>query len=159
MHKGRTYPFHPEYHIPHCWFWPGFMPWRGRIEIYARMEGDWALLTPGSTSVSSPGDAQPDATEMDYMFSSDEWEPTVHLLMGFLEANFPPTDTPMLYAYVYDEVSARWSYGASTLPHPQYACVYDLADLQLIDYEGNPVGPLYIRFRPATYAEGGSPWD
>lgn len=157
MHKGNPYPYHPTYWATRAWFYRGFVPWKLKGTMTDEGCPPWNIIPEGWTGISDPGVIELNGEAVTYEFAID-----------------PPNAYPNLYvtldfSIVGNERKARWrctvgsgGVGWATgflfqefpqrvvyangfeysLPAPPYTCD-----------DGPP-----LRFEPATYADGGSPW-
>lgn len=156
MHKGRPYPYAPTYWATECFFWPGYLPWKMVASIVST-GGPWAPLGNHMDVLSSAqaSDAS-DNTQVQY-----GWPPGV---LG--------TGKRLIISVEQIEVSgrnyARWlaTYRNPTIVVASASC-WQIAPLYAVSVPLQPwviglpmTGPagVSITLRPATYAEGGSPW-
>lgn len=157
MHAGRHYPYHPSYWATEAWYWPGFVPFKLRGELNCAPFGFWTQIPLNWTGVSDPGVTSADCKTITYEFAID-----------------PPGAYPQLLVtlekvILAGQFKARWKVDLNdalgTLDtcwawqsYPQLAVyVNGLTDAEppLPPSAGNTI---CLEFRPATYAEGGSPW-
>lgn len=157
MHKGKTYPYHPDRWSALAWFWPGYIPWKMRMEVVGVQPPPWNVVVPGSNGISEPGYSLDDGQSMSYNFA----------LQG--------DDRIIEYVLTLDRLSengifARWRLSIKPQDGSPWATAYALqpypqleVGLQSFDYSlpsppyTSAAGPR-IAMRPANYAEGGDPW-
>jgi len=156
-HRGRTYPYHPSSWATEAWFWPGLMPWKLYGQNLAVELPPWSpWILPGWTGVSSVGIPTADAKIITYDF------PVTAPLTGGITVTCKR-------AIGAEGPVARWTISIDDSGHLFGRATLDQTFPQTIvfcpgfvDFDGfmgygGGLGP-FIEFRPATYAEGGSPW-
>ena len=157
MHKGRWYPFHPNYWSAPAWFWPGFVPWKLRavdVPIGVTMFG-----CPAGTPIviSDPGIPSDDSMVIDYFIPlaggcAMHWLGVTMERVGGLGS-----------------FEARWTVGTEywdgsreyqsmNQEYPQREVLSPVFSFTIPPMEVGPPIVVHPRFFPATYAEGGSPW-
>lgn len=158
MHRGMAYPYHPSYWSTTAWFWPGFVPWKMRMYIQGPQEAPWDAVLFNTWCVSEPGAPSADFSNIAYQFV------------------YPPPVAPIYFALILDQVEgtgvkkARWrmSIGQQGNWWSQAFAfqTFPQREVKLEGFEYSvPVPPFTsvagpsILLRPATYAEGGSPWN
>lgn len=158
MHRGNPYPRHPTYWGTEAWFWPGFPPWKMRLDVTINPGEPWDEIPANFGGVSFPGYHDPKPLIMAYDFLIVAGSPplTLRVLMERIG------NRPNYRAQWRCELGYNWTSIASTAylvqSYPQSA-----VDALLFTY-CEPVapytytGPVSLAIRPATYAEGGSPY-
>lgn len=158
MHKGHRYPFHPFFFSTEAWFWPGYVPWKMRLNVIGSPGPPWDALVDAQVVFSEAGIPSTGFQVIEYHF----WLPQ------------PPDLVSEAYLRMFkDEIDgvkyAVWEFslfdGTSRYPTAWY---FDSFPQRVVQRSGNPwwmtYDPLSIptgpnfQFRPANYAEGGSPW-
>lgn len=157
MHKGLRYPFHPEYQSTEAWFWPGFLPWRMHGRSLADAAQPWDHVPTGWTGVSDAGVPSNDRTWVDYTFPA---------VLGGLTAAFKLTvlrtgTLPHFLATWKIRIPATgtmWADATLIQTYPQ-RIVFASGFIDFMGHAGygGGLGP-FLEFKPATYAQGGSPW-
>jgi hypothetical protein len=156
-HDGRSYPFNPEFWVAPAWFWPGFVPWKLHAKNLSPEFAPWDGIPLGWEGVSDAAVIDPAGAFIDYFFP----QPVPHDSNTFRVRLSRLGDLP--------GATARWEIFC-TAEGPVFAyAVVDQAYPQRIvfcptwiDFEGflgygSGLGP-FLECRPATYAEGGSPY-
>lgn len=157
MHRGRSYPFLPNYWTAPAWFWPGWVPWKLVLDGPGASSGPWAAVGALAARVSNAGIPDLPGDSVAYQFD---------LVPG--PAGLTMTVT-LYRGGVYPDLSAEWyaslvpavGVGAiafATQSYPQ--TVVDLPTFTSAQIAGSglPCAPPDYHARPASYAEGGSPW-
>lgn len=158
MHRGKTYPYLPEYWSTEAWFFPGFVPWKMWVESGGNLEGAWMNLPQDFVCVTDPGIPGPTyfnpLWEHLFYVSEDEVLLQIFLSKGY-HAEVPIAQWDLRLWVNGLQVAG----GRAAQSYPQFQVYVTDPELRRIDDEGNDLGPLDLLIRPATYAEGGSPWD
>lgn len=157
MHVGRAYPYHPSYWSGMAWFWPGWVPWKVHCELGQVAPPPFSILPFPWSGLSGPGEADDDGAAIDY---------TIRV--------YPELEEPYLVltldrSDVLGVAYARWrctlrdgggAWGTAFLlqefPQRVVSCPGFEYVVPAPPYTGT--GGPEIRIRPATYAEGGSPF-
>jgi hypothetical protein len=158
VHRGRHYPFHPVYWATESTFYPGWVPWKMWLWVYSTLNPPpWDNLVAPQVAVSRPGLVSPDCQTALYIFDLEE--PAVInkielSLYTHIDEGIKYLAWEILGTGNAGDVVRAWNFVDS----PVYA-LYNLDyTLQI------PVPPFTGTFppsfitRPATYAEGGSPY-
>jgi hypothetical protein len=157
MHKGRHYPYHPQFWVNTIFFWPGFIPWK--MNFWSGIIGfPCNEVTSLATFplVSKPGVIL-DVEQVRYDWPID-WTSQADLMVLFLKA----TTLDGLRV-------AEWHLQLTLLDAVQMDCYFYQSYWQTTcenngsfwyPNPGDPVGsPNALPFiKSATYAVGGSPW-
>lgn len=158
MHKGKLYPYLPKYWATECWFWPGFLPWKMHVIVPVTNFGPWSFLPVGTDLISEAATTVPDVTQASYHFSIVGNANATDLFVGLEQIEFMGTHYARWMAVLRlltVVVAQAWLYQTK----PQYTVGTLSAEWNLVD-NPVPVDPgIFLNFGPATYAEGGSPWD
>jgi hypothetical protein len=156
-HNGRHYPFLPQYWAGRAWFWPGFVPWKLHGQTVGVLLPPWDAIGSGWSGLSSPGVPSTDRSECYWDFAGagpPPWSFRITLRRSGLlpalwqaewEAVMPSTGLPSADAIadqVYPQTTVFLPAFASFVGFPPY---------------NSGIGPN-LSFRPASYAEGGSPY-
>ena len=157
-HRGRTYPYHPDLYATEAWFWPGFCPWKLYGEATAELFPPWVLIPPTWTGVSEAGVTSTDYKVISYRFSIPLTVPPLYFKVSMQLRGLRP------------DRKAHWKIFLPD-PGPHYAVAWlnQSYPQRVVSCGGFPfflpappytpdTGPA-LMFRPATYAEGGSPWS
>lgn len=158
MHKGRPYPYHPSYWATEGWFYRGFMPWRMKLTVTSAMVNPWDCLPIGYTAISDPGVPSLDSKVIYY-----DW-----IEIGlFFPVNFRLTAKKETLAGS-DICSWRGDMrfhdgqhvaGFESQVYPQRVVYLNfmriVVPVPVTDFGSN----ICMMFEPASYEEGGSPWD
>lgn len=158
MHKGRPYPFHQRYYATEAWFWPGYPPWKMHLTAGQFLPPPWNVLIPGEAMISTPGICSDNSKEITFTWS---W------IIGELTRQIVATmDCHQIEKTLYarwrmsiGDGEAWWSTALKLQSYPQRVVAVSEWDhcVPAPPYT-SAAGPA-ITLRPATYAEGGSPWD
>lgn len=158
MHRGRTYPYHPNYWATECIFWPGFVPWKMVSSVTRVNTAPWDKIVVGSVGVSDVGICVPDSTQISWHWSLVPPNLATDLVLSvemisFLGVNYCRWKLKLSLGIV--EVADAWWYQ----PYPSFTSGFisgSCTDVNNPDGSGNAV---WIQCSCATYAEGGSPWS
>jgi hypothetical protein len=157
MHAGRSYPYLPDYWATEAWFWPGFVPWKLRGSIAVAGPPLWNLLLVPWDAVSMPGMTVPDRTQVIYQFPLASMPGVTDLFVSMEMIATGGKDYGRWKAVLQNgsiQLAFAWLYQ----PKPQRT-VNTLPDVFNTANVVPPTVPqLQLVCRPATYAEGGSPW-
>jgi hypothetical protein len=69
MQKGRNYCYDLSYYGPTAWFWPGYFPWKFKLEVLSTPPPPWDIFT-FSDRVSFPAIWQSDRELVRYIFTT-----------------------------------------------------------------------------------------
>ncbi len=157
MHAGRQYPYHPDYWSTEAWFWRGHVPFKLHAETTDVTVPPFSIIPFPWSALSDPG--QP----------SDDRKSITYEIAVFPPAAYPALIVTMDLLKSEPEWQARWratlrdgggAWGTAFLlqPYPQRVVLAERFDYVVPSppYTGSQGPP--IKLRPATYAEGGSPW-
>lgn len=158
MHRGRSYPFYPDYWATEAWFWPGFVPWKIRASLPIAASPPWDPLGYPFDAVSDAGVVVSDRTQISYHWSL------------IPPATATDLEVSLEMITVSDVQYARWKAKLlSGMIEVADAWLYQDFPQRVVSTGGNlwnlvnsPVLiPPFLNLvcLPATYAEGGSPWD
>lgn len=157
MHRGRSYPFMPDRWAALAWFWPGCVPWKVWLVCDHPSDFPWEHLGNIAGQASDAGIVAADGTSVDYGLGG-----------GLLPAGVT-LDVICERGMVAGLLTAKWrvqlyesgiltGYGIANQPYPQNQFFIDRWD-DTLSPGGSTMGPPPpITIRPATYAEGGSPY-
>lgn len=157
MHVGKSYPYHPNFWTAPAWFWPGWIPWKMHGTLSEPAGPPFSVMPFPWSAISTPGEASDDGTFVDY---------TLRLIEG---EEFPYLALTLDRHEILGEPYARWrcqlrdgagSWGTAFLlqsfPQKTIFCPGFEYVVPTPPYTGS-AGPKIV-FRPATFAEGGSPF-
>lgn len=156
-HKGRTYPYAVHYWATEGWFWPGFVPWRMHL-LFASAPGlPWSLLSPGTELISDPVIYQNRDRRARYTFTIVSG--LVYVLTVDLQVVSKGINGLVSWFLTMKQASVVQGTAMELQPYPQRV-VFSDATIQTYPgcVSGGGVCPTGYVFRPATYAEGGSPY-
>lgn len=157
MHKGRTYPFLPRYWATEAWFWPGFVPWRFLLHTTGPLTPPWNAIPTGIDLLSDAGDSSTNIKQPAWAFDASH-DGFTCLLDLVLDKITDITGSYARWRLFISNGGPAWAVGIALQPYPQYVVNLPRFDFSLpTPPYTSPAGPL-ISVRPATYAEGGSPW-
>lgn len=156
-HIGRPYPYHPEYWATEAWFYRGFVPWKLTAEPEFPIPPFFGCVVGAFIPPSGPGETTGDAKKIKYTFVADG-ECLVTQMEVTLEAISPGVGG-----------SARWnlksyywdgSFETQFLdqPYPQRVVLSPWFTMTVPNPDVGPSLLMLVRFHPATYDEGGSPF-
>jgi len=157
VHRGNLYPYHPSYWATECYFWPSWVPWKIFVEVGGGAFLPSSQLAPGWSGPSEAGDADAD-------IKVPTWEiviprvsgPDVQLIVSSFKIEL---DGPKVgWALAFLDGGANDSTWAAAQPYPGMVFGLDYHEPKCVwppAFEGHT---LNISIRPATWAEGGSPW-
>jgi hypothetical protein len=157
MHKGRPYPFHPSYWSTEAWFYHGFMPWKMFGDVTGSLMPPWNALDPSWSGISDPGIVNSDRTIIRYHFDITPPSFATDLDVNCELSIISGTKWARWRAYIGDGGPA-WSEAILLQDFPQRVVLADGFDFALPAPPYTSAAGPPLRFRPATYAEGGSPW-
>lgn len=159
MHRGRPYPRHPTYWATEAWFWPGFVPWKMKIAVGTLTVEPWNQIPPNFAAVSFPGFCQDPPTIISYEITVVGGSPPLTLRV-YLERHGTFPDYKARWRV---ELAQNWIFVMSTAyalqEYPQRVISVDQFDYCAPVDPYEYTGPVAMSFRPATYADGGSPYD
>jgi len=158
MHKGRTYPYLPEYFCVPGFFWPGFVPWKIKlVATSASKPPPWSAIPLNYVGISGSGEPDSTANEVQWILDN------TGLPFGY---DFDFTAGPDLITgsggiamilnlnYLGNRISQAWD----ILPFPQYRFgINGFANITPPPPPPFTTG-LNMVVSVANYAEGGSPW-
>lgn len=157
MHKGRHYPFHPDYWSTESWFWPGFVPWKMRaaeLPIGVTLFG-CPFGTP--VLISEPGEPSSTTKSIDYAFNL-----VATCLIKTFVVTMERTGSFGAYRASWTVAATYWDDSIEsqtmTQEYPQRVVLSPVFVLTIPPVVPGPPITQHARFFPATYAEGGSPW-
>lgn len=159
MHRGRPYPRHPTYWGTEAWFFPGYVPWKMRLDVTVNYGEPWNQIPIDFGGVSFPGYHNPRPLVMAYDFLVKPGTPdlTLRVLLDRIGVS------PNFYARWKCEIGGNYTDVYSTAfllqPYPQKVVKADLFPYCVPLPPYTYTGPVTLHFRPATYAEGGTPYD
>lgn len=159
MHRGRPYPRHPTYWATEAWFWPGFVPWKMRLDAASNLGDPWDQIPAGFGGVSTAGhhDPKPLVIVYDLLVLPGSPSLTLRVLLDRIGSS------PDYQARWRCEIAYDWVTVISTAylvqSYPQTAVAADVFTHCAPGAPYSYTGPVTLHLRPATYAEGGSPWD
>ena len=156
-HNGRHYPFLPKYWSGLAWFWPGFVPWRLHGEQIGVLLPPWDRIGLGWSGLSIPGVPNSDCSQVDYDFTGIG-PPTWSFRITMSRFGGSPVIWKAQWNIVMPSTGPIFANARLRQLYPQMA-VFAPA---FATFTGHPpynsgIGPN-LSFRPASYAEGGSPY-
>lgn len=158
MHKGRNYPYYPYYWATESWFWPGFVPWKMRSILAATPGSPWDNLATPFDAISEAGEVVPDCTQISYHYPLEAPSTATDLYVSLEMITVDDVHFARWKAILRNSgslVAEAWLYQ----DFPQYSVSTGITGWNLINVV-LPTSPfLYLICQPATYEEGGSPWD
>lgn len=158
MHKGRPYPYHPFYWSTEAWFYRGFVPWKLVGEDLA---GTWGypfdhFHFANGGEVSAEGIADPDYKVITYTFVQEGNPATLRVLLDkFMDGATPKARWRTAIAW--DGITRGTAYLLQT--YPQRVVLGEGCDMVICPPPSAAEGKPNYRFSPATYSQGGSPYD
>lgn len=155
MHKGRIYPFHPVYWATEGWMWPGYVPWKLGLEVFATPLPPWNLYLSGYGEISQPGVVSTNRQAVTYDFT--HFAPSWGIIVTL--------DTILLSAVKY----ARWrmtlvsgaitySQAIATQPAMHKTVFCNVWPIVIPSPPYTPTASPPFQITPAIYSQGGSPW-
>jgi hypothetical protein len=158
VHRGNPYPRHPTYWATEAWFWPGFMPWK----MYASADGllapPWNIMPPDWGGLSDAGVPSIDAKEILYTWTVTD-VPWPFVLKVRCDKAIVLGGSKARWEMMIGDGTVVWSTAFLLQDFPQrhvYARFWEFC-VPAPPYTSAAGPPIEVR--PATYAEGGSPWD
>jgi|WetSurMetagenome_2_1015567.scaffolds.fasta_scaffold166890_2 hypothetical protein len=157
MHAGRNYPFAPIFWATESWFWPGFVPWKMHLLTRATTWFPYSLVPAGSEFVSGPMHCDDPPIEAYYDFDLNPVA-DVQIYIG-LKKSIVLGARKAYWELAFCVSGIQLTFGELYQRYPQRV-VYadDILQTDPAGPSGGPAGIIPVTFRPATYAEGGSPW-
>jgi hypothetical protein len=158
MHIGRAYPWIPAYYATECQFWPGYVPWKFWGTAPVLNPHPWDGIPTNWAQLSGQGDTVVDCTQAFWDLPIPTPSPLSNLALSIEMEVIGGKRYAVWKAIVYTfitPIASAWYF----LSYPQYSCAVPVAQWWSVhDPLVSPTGP-WLGFRPATYEEGGSPWD
>lgn len=158
MHRGKDYPYAPEYWATEGFFWPGFVPWKMRSFLSVSQASPWDALLVPFNQISAVVEYVPDRTQCAYVWTLDTPSVPDHLRLSLEQLDLSGTLYNVWKAQLITAgmpIADAWLFQEN----PQYVCAgAGTRWWDVFDPSTSPAGPD-LNFLPATYAEGGSPWD
>jgi hypothetical protein len=157
MHRGRTYPYAVDYWVTEGWFWPGFLPWRMHLYVEFPVTDPWDIAAPGTELISDPIEYSLDRKTATYVWNLGG--SPVNKLTAELALVMAGPGGLVVWEFQLTSGITLVATGMELQPYPQRQ-VYSTNGVQLfpICFSGGSRCRMWLTFRPATYAEGGSPW-
>jgi hypothetical protein len=158
MHKGRTYPFAPLYWATEAWFWPGYVPWK---MIFTRVSDDgdpWNKIPNGTTRCSGEIFYTPDAKICAWEWDLSDIAPDLSMAVTFSKLEAFGVFYALAVLALNDPSALTPSTANSQQAYPQRRVSVGSFNQVIATPPYTYVGAINIAIRPATYAEGGSPW-
>jgi len=156
-HIGRTYPYFPDYWATECLFWPGFAPWKLALPNQFIAGAPWNLISGKGLLISNGGEVVDDRTQISWTFHPIPGEPLLTLVVSLEQEELVDAKYAVWVALLklgLFDIGTLWYFQ----PSPQYTCAVPLSPWwDVHDPAAMPTGPS-MDMRPATYAEGGSPF-
>jgi hypothetical protein len=156
-HKGRSYPFHPTYWSTEAWFWPGYCPWKLKALRSGVDPDPWDFCLLPTSMISLPGVPTADAKKIFYQFILDgiclvsEIDVTMELGLG-----------PDGQAAQWTVTAKYWDSTQDTdvafQVFPQRQVDSPVFHFEVPDPGCEPFDDVWVKFQPANYEEGGSPY-
>lgn len=159
MHRGRPYPRHPTYWATEAWFWPGFVPWKLRLDTTVLYTEPWNQIPLDFGGISFPGyhDSKPLVMAYDFLILAGSPPLTLRVFLDRVGA------FPNWKARWRCEIGRNWLTVESTAyliqPYPQLEVKADNFQYCVPVPPYTDTAGVTLHFRPATYAQGGSPYD
>jgi hypothetical protein len=156
-HIGRTFPYHPIYWVPECLFWPAYAPWKMMWHDPLEAIDPWFNVSGPAFVLSDVGEVSDDRQTMTYRWAIDSdtgrWLLKCELTSRVIDGVKVCYMLLTLNDGTEDVGTADANYGAEVRLFP-------LVGAQGCDpLPGVPAyGPVNCYLRPATYAEGGTPY-
>lgn len=155
MHVGRPYPYHPNYWATEAWFWPGFVPWKMRLQVFDNSDPPWGIYPSGYGEVSVPGMCSSNNKVITYEFQKQS--PAYGLILTLQRDIF---EGRYVARWQLDLVSSvvTWGRAVELQTYPQRV-VFNRTWQYVYGSIPYPVprAPRY-QFDPAAYHVGGSPY-
>lgn len=157
MHSGRPYPYHPSYWATEAWFYRGFVPFKLHAETTGACAPPFSIVPYPWNALSDPGTVSPDCKVITYeiaIFPPDAY-PALIVSMDLLVID---GDRKARWRATLRDGGGAWGTAFALQTYPQRLVLVDGFDyvVPAPPYTGAQGPP--IKLRPATYAEGGSPW-
>lgn len=156
-HDGRHYPFCVEYWATEGWFWPGFVPYKLVGLALPPLNPPWNVLLIGWTGVSDPVQVSTDVKTVSYTFHPTGSMGGLVLVVSLDKIGVLESRQCRWRATIGDGVS-WWATAYLMQDYPQYAVAANGFDYSLPSPPYTSDDGPNLQFRPATYAEGGSPY-
>jgi hypothetical protein len=158
MHRGNPYPYHPTYWATEAWFFPGYVPWKLRLAFYPNNPPPWLLFPFGQSYVTEAGVVDDPADTIAYTMRTIIDGALVILQIGLWKEVV--NGTPWAVWGMELEVAGQlWSRAGAKQLYPQRVVACDEFDFSIPMPPYQNSDPPLLNIRPATYAEGGSPWS
>lgn len=157
MHRGREYPYHPQFWNGWTYFWPGYLPWKMALNFGVFGVGYASnIITPPGALISAAGTAL-SPSHMRY-----GWSVSYSPLFDFLELDLVDITfsgvryTQWQMSMFLLGVPMNDSYRSIRSPTYQ---VYEIGTFWWLTPDEFPtVQNGYFELQPAAYSQGGSPW-
>lgn len=158
MHRGNPYPRHPTYWATEAWFWPGFVPWKMRLDVTVNYGEPWNYIPIDFGGISFVGSHAPKPLVMAYDFLVIAGSPSLTLRVLLDRIGTRPNYQARWRA----EIAYDWTTVLSTAyllqSYPRTVVAADTFQFCVPVTPFTYIGPVTLHLRPATYAEGGSPY-
>lgn len=158
MHRGKIYPYHPAFWTAPAWFWPGFVPWKLRATVGDTLPPPWNVLFDGLVSVSEPGEPSADYGSVEYLIPCPPLA-NLYQLVVTLDLHGTGANRSARWRMTIGQNGIGWATAFALQPYPQYLCKCESWDYTIPAPPYTSASGPDIVLLPATYAQGGSPWD
>lgn len=159
MHKGRIYPYSPQYYTTEGWFWPGFVPWKMELELIFVSLPPSPQFSPGFMGTSDAGVVSADRQSITYHWSLPSGGLASDFFVECYSNYYGAVKLCVIHCYSeLDGVNTGevWNYQ----PAGQRAFGTWLPELyRLIDDPEAPPVEMGFVMGYSDYAQGGSPWS
>lgn len=157
MHAGKLYPYHPNYWATEAWFWRGEVPFKMHGRCFAEPTAGWTLVPLGWEGVSDPGVPSSDSKYIEYEFAIDPPGAFPSLLVRLEKSSLNGEAKAMWRVQLVGSggvIDTAWRFQA----FPQYEVFCSGLTTWTPPAPPSAGQAVPLEFRPATYAEGGTPW-
>lgn len=158
MHKGRFYPYLPQFWATECMFWPGHVPWKFLGVVNIAVSDGWENIDPDFDAVSVPGDPGIDAKVPTWSWALSAPSAADLLTLSIQKKAYAGVAYASWKASLWigaSRVAQAWFFQ----PSPLYICGTDGTQWRLTEDPSSSLDGPWLNFAPATYAQGGSPWS
>lgn len=156
---GRHYCYAPAHYLGTAWFWPGKVPWKMMAIIGAPLPGPWHAIEASGNVMSDPVQKGGDLISAEYIFHVPADTTDYFIRLNLKKAVLGPYNYQAFWQVQLWVPIILLSDGATFQPFPQRSVSCPQIDNSTDSLPPYTTGPVPIGFRPATWAESGSPWS
>lgn len=157
-HKGRPYPYHPDYWSTEAWFWPGYVPWKLKGLRVDAKDDPWDFCIFPNPQISEAGIPSTDRKVMSYTFNIGTGCLVTMIVVEMdLQGGHPGGLARWTVTAIYWDATSDTE--VKTQEFPQRVVDSPVFEFEVPDPGCEPFDLVFVKFQPASYEEGGTPWE